>query len=158
MKIYLLTHEREVDRPSNTGSIALSVAGGTAGPIERIVWSRANPSPELVQVLKGENTGLLYPLSEADGTEIAVEHCDHFVLLDATWQEARKMFNRSPYLHSAGRVNLQTTAISRYQLRRNQKPGGLCTAECVVEILRGKGKAQLAAEIEARFLDFNARN
>ena len=157
MNIYLLTHERELDRPTNTGTIVLSVAGGTGGVVQRIVWKRTEPNQELLQLLDGHATGLLYPLSEAAGREIPVQSCDNFILLDATWQEARKMYNRSPYLKSAGRVSLPTSTVSRFQLRRNQRPGGLCTAECVMEILRYKGHAALAGQINARFLQFNLR-
>ena len=156
MKIYLLTHERELDRGTNTGAIALSVAGGAEGVVQRIVWSRTSPDQNLLQVLAQGAVGLLYPLSEADGTEITVDECEHFILLDATWQEARKIYNRSPYLKSLDRVSLAPSAVSRFRLRRNQRSGGLCTAECVIEILQAKGKAALAAEVESAFDRFNS--
>ena len=157
MKIYLLTHERELDRPTNTGRLALDVGGDTEGVVERIVWNRVAPCPKLLSVLKAPNTGLLYPVAEVPGEEIALADCDQFVLLDATWQEARKMFNRSPYLHPVKRVALNTTAASRYALRRNQRQGGLCTVECVIEILRSKGRMALAEHMQAQFDLFNIR-
>ena len=156
VKIYLLTHERELDRPTNTGSIALPIAGGKKGLVQRVVWSRTNPNRQLLTVLGSGDTGLLYPQSEITGPDVPLEQCEHFVLLDATWQEARKMFNRSPYLHPVKRVALDVAEASRYTLRRNQRPGGLCTAECVIEILRRKGQGTLAAAIEAEFAAFNA--
>ncbi|WP_226703744.1 DTW domain-containing protein [Microbulbifer elongatus] len=156
MKIYLLTHERELDRPTNTGSIALSIAGGDGGLVQRVIWSRTSPSQPLLSVLESGDSGLLYPQSEIAGPEVSLEQCEHFVLLDATWQEARKMYNRSPYLHPLKRVALNVTETSRYTLRRNQRQGGLCTAECVIEILRQKGQGALAAEMESEFAAFNA--
>ncbi|WP_295798644.1 DTW domain-containing protein [uncultured Microbulbifer sp.] len=155
MKIFLLTHERELDRRTNTGSLALSVAGGANGLVQRIVWSRTSPDPVLAKMVESGAAGLLYPLSEAEGREIEVAECDNFILLDATWQEARKMFNRSPYLKAAPRVNLRPEQGSSYRLRRNQKSGGLCTAECVIEILRAKEDRILAGKIEEAFLKFN---
>ncbi|MBB5211271.1 DTW domain-containing protein [Microbulbifer hydrolyticus] len=157
MRIYLLTHERELDRNTNTGAIALSVASGPEGVVQRIVWSRTSPNQNLLQLLAQGAVGLLYPLSEADGTEIGVDECEHFILLDATWQEARKIYNRSPYLKTVPRVNLRPEQESRYRLRRNQKSDGLCTAECVIQILQAKGKAALAAEVETAFDGFNSR-
>ena len=157
MKIFLVTHERELNRPTNTGRLALDNGDAANGIIERIVWNRVAPSPKLLSVLKAPCAGLLYPVSEVPGDEIALPDCDQFILLDATWQEARKMFNRSPYLHHVKRVALNVAEASRYTLRRNQRQGGLCTAECVIEILRSKGRMELAACIQARFDRFNTQ-
>ncbi|WP_319004927.1 tRNA-uridine aminocarboxypropyltransferase [Microbulbifer aggregans] len=157
MQIILLTHERELDRPTNTGSLAVSVAGGGVGLVRRIVWSRTAPDQELLADVNKPGIGLLYPTTEVEGEEINAAECENFILLDGTWQEARKMYNRSPYLQSVSRVSLGSAQSSRYRLRRNQKAGGLCTAECVVEILRVKGQQALAAALEAEFFEFNIR-
>ena len=160
MKIYLLTHERELDRPTNTGTVVLSATNNVNGVIERIVWSRVHPDQSLVETLACGSAGLVYPSSEVEPVSecqvIPLEKCENFILLDATWQEARKMYNRSPYLKAANRVVLDPAHASRFRLRRNQKAYGLCTAECVVEILRGKEREQLASEVELAFDRFNA--
>ncbi|WP_105102296.1 DTW domain-containing protein [Microbulbifer pacificus] len=160
MHIILLTHERELARPSNTGNLVLSVSGDECKLVHRRVWSRVAPDQELIQLLGKESAGLVYPRTEtghAQGAgEIALAACEHFVLLDATWQEARKMYNRSPYLRAAKTITLNPQQASRFRLRRNQKSGGLCTAECVVEILRSKGRTELADQLEQRFIAFNA--
>ena len=57
------------------------------------------------------------------------------MLIDATWQEARKMYNQSPYLKALPKVSLVDAPKSIYPLRRNQIEGGLCTAECVIHLL-----------------------
>lgn len=155
MKIILVTHERELKRPSNTGRLALDKGGSTDDLVERIVWSRVSPNRKLLNVIEEGKAGLLYPLTEAGGSEVAVAECESFILLDATWQEARKMFNRSPYLKVMPRVSLEPERSSVYRLRRNQKVGGLCTAECIIEILREKDMDALAAEIECQFNVFN---
>jgi DTW domain-containing protein YfiP len=79
----------------------------------------------------------------------------HLVLIDATWQEARKIYNHSPYLRAAPRVVLEANTASSYRLRRNQPEGGLCTAECVIEILRKQGEDNAADRLEAAFTQFN---
>ncbi|MCQ3829780.1 DTW domain-containing protein [Microbulbifer elongatus] len=160
MKIDLLTHERELDRPTNTGTVVLAATSSGEGVVKRIVWSRVHPDQSLVETLACGSAGLVYPSPEVDPVSecqvIPLEQCENFILLDATWQEARKMYNRSPYLKTANRVVLDPVHASRYRLRRNQKADGLCTAECVVEILRGKGREQLASEVELAFDRFNA--
>jgi hypothetical protein len=52
------------------------------------------------------------------------------------------------------RLALRPVGTSRYNLRKNQKDACLCTAECVVEILRMAGHNDRADELEQRFLGF----
>lgn len=165
MKIILLTHPRELERANNTGALALAVAGeknaekNTA--VQRVIWDRVNPDRDLIKLLEQPNSALVYPDSEIGAEQVDcqqpldISKCETFVLLDATWQEARKMVNRSAYLKAARRVGLQPAQVSQYRRRRNQKAGGLCTAECVIEILQSKGRAALAAELLALFQEFN---
>ncbi|WOX04350.1 tRNA-uridine aminocarboxypropyltransferase [Microbulbifer pacificus] len=161
MQIILLTHERELERPSNTGKLVLSAVAGEGVGVERVIWRRAEPDKALLATLDDPAMGLLYPDTEVAGEaagNMSIETCERFILLDATWQEARKMFNRSPYLHLVRRVNLVPARDSRFRLRRNQKSAGLCTVECVVEILRCKGHLELAALLEEEFERFNSAN
>ncbi len=152
MKIFLLTHERELLRPSNTGVLAQSVAPEI---VERIIWARNKPDPALLDAIHSENTVLLYPADDADAAPI--ESFENIILLDATWQEACKMFNRSPYLKNLPRAHIKPRQHSKYQLRRNQPEGGLCTAECVIEILRSRNHTNIAQRLEAEFAIFNSK-
>nr|WP_242523683.1 DTW domain-containing protein [Microbulbifer salipaludis] len=150
-----------MERPSNTGQLALTSA--TSAVVHRIVWQRTDPDPDLLSIVSRADVGLVYPVSEVPTEKsvahpLSIEACNIFIVLDATWQEARKMYNRSAYLHGVARVSMDSARASRYALRRNQKQGGLCTAECVVEILRRKGQRILAADLESRFLQFNTQN
>lgn len=151
MKIFLLTHERELLRTTNTGILAKQIAPEI---VERIIWARNMPDSSLLDVIKGGNTVLLYPADDTDAAPI--ESFDNIIVLDATWQEARKIFNRSPYLKSLPRACIKSRQVSRYQLRRNQPEEGLCTAECVVEILAAKNKTDLAERLAAEFMLFNS--
>ncbi|TLM79292.1 DTW domain-containing protein [Microbulbifer harenosus] len=158
VQIILLTHEREVMRPSNTGQLVLTAVSDVGVSAKRLIWRRAEPDKTLLSMLGGGSTGLVYPDTEVAGaaySTLDIEACQRFILLDATWQEARKMYNRSPYLHAVGRVSLNSARGSRYRLRRNQKKEGLCTAECVVEILRNKDRHELADRLEEQFVHFN---
>jgi DTW domain-containing protein YfiP len=152
MKIFLLTHERELLRTSNTGVLAKNVAPEI---VERIIWARNTPNPSLLDAINRGNVALLYPVDDADIAPI--ESFESIILLDATWQEARKMFNRSPYLKNLPGARIRPRQLSRYQLRRNQPEGGLCTAECVVEILIAKNQVDVAERLDTVFMLFNAK-
>jgi DTW domain-containing protein YfiP len=147
MKIYLLTHERELKKATNTGRIVKECLAGT---VEIVVWKRTEPSKEIVELVDRNEIALLYPDAD-DGPAKACHDFDNFLLLDATWQEARKMYNRSPYLQRANRVSLSIKEPSRYKLRRNQIVDGLSTAECAIELLRLKDQKSLAERVRIEF-------
>lgn len=153
MKIFLLTHEREVDRKSNTGSIAIN---SSEGIVERIIWDRVNPNKKLLELLESNTSTLLHPSREAKPlSSLTIAHFDHIIIIDATWQEARKIYNQSPYLKATNKATFNTNNTSQYNLRRNQPAGGLCTIECVIELLKLKGKNQLAMTLTKIFDSFN---
>ena len=151
MKIYLLTHQREIDRKTNTGLLALEASGGI---VERIIWDRINPNKKLINLIESHKAILLYPSSEPNQANLG--DFDHFIILDATWQEAKKMFNQSNYLKSVSRLTLPTSCPSQYHLRRNQPQGGLCTLESVIEILKLKNQHQIAEQLNNAFIKFNS--
>jgi len=150
MKIYLLTHQREVDRKTNTGSLAI---GPSCSIVERIIWDRVNPSKKLLTLIQSQTTALLYPSSNSN--QLCISDFNHFIILDGTWQEAKKMFNQSDYLESLDKLSLPISQPSRYKLRRNQTQGGLCTIECIIELLKLKGHKQLSNHLKDAFIEFN---
>jgi len=154
MKIFLLTHERELLRASNTGALATSLVPEI---VERVVWQRNIPSETILEAIRGEKTVLLYPLEDESTEAAPTADFDNIILLDATWQEARKMFNHSPYLKNLPRAHIKPWQVSQYQLRRNQPEGGLCTAECVLELLRVKGYKGIAERLSTEFTLFNSK-
>ena len=150
MNILLLTHERELNKPTNTGSIALQNSDGV---IERILWQRKNPSRELVKLIDNNDALLLYPGENEKSAKI--EDYENIIIIDGTWQESRKIYNKSAYLKRAPKVTLKIADSSVYQLRRNQVPGGLCTMECVIEVLKIKGYTDQSMKLENEILQFN---
>ena len=89
--------------------------------------------------------------------ELTASQARYFVDFYYTWQEARKIFNKSPYLKNLPRAQIKPRQASQYQLRRNQPEGGLCTAECVVEILIAKNHIDIAGRLDAAFGLFNSK-
>ena len=150
MKIYLLTHERELQRKTNTGQIAIKQLGPM---VERVVWQRRQPNPDLLALMKANQIALMYP---QDGVEYSsIDHFDNIILIDSTWQEANKIYNRSAYLQDVPKIKLTPPHVSHYSLRRNQRDGGLCTVECVIEILKLKGIPSVAEDLLREFEQFN---
>ncbi|MBA4328932.1 MAG: DTW domain-containing protein [Polaromonas sp.] len=75
-----------------------------------------------------------------------------FVLLDATWPEARKMFRKSPCLDKLPVLSLQSDQLSQYKLRRSQRDEHFCTSEVAALCLALAGEAHAAETLEA-YLD-----
>lgn len=150
MKITLLTHFKEFDKRSNTGRLVLDMLGEKA---EQLRWDRMNPPVQLVEEIDRGGVALIYPgaAAENDGDLSGITRC---ILIDGTWHEARKIHQRSPYLQNVRRICLSTGEKSRYNLRKNQKEFGLCTAECVIEVLRLSGNMGEAERLQEQFLAF----
>ena len=85
------------------------------------------------------------------------EAVKHWILLDATWQEAAKMLRQSPYLQSCYRLGVKPDSPSVYALRRNQKAGALCTAEVVMELLHQIELNNEKEQLRLLFEEFNKR-
>lgn len=150
MKILLLTHEREFRRKTSTGVLAAEHSNGL---VEQILWERKKPNKNLLEVMEENRAVLIYP---TDDEEIAdIEHYDNMIVIDGTWQEAQKIFNRSQYLKGAPKYTLKSSKKSKYTMRRNQRSGGLCTIECVVGLLKLKGLGNLAEKLDLEFERFN---
>jgi DTW domain-containing protein YfiP len=75
-----------------------------------------------------------------------------FILLDATWPEARKMFRKSPYLNHLPVLSLNPEQVSRYQLRRSRRDDHFCTSEVASLCLELAGEPHAAETLQA-YLD-----
>lgn len=148
MKFSLLTHSKELGKPSNTGKLVVEVLGSAA---EQLLWDRLVPPAELVAEIEAGGVALLYP-GTADEETGDLTGIRQIILIDSTWHEARRIHQRSPYLQKVRRICLKPAEKSRYNLRKNQKESGLCTAECVMEILRLCGDNINAERLQERFL------
>lgn len=148
MKFTLLTHSKELEKPSNTGRLVIEILGDAA---EQIRWDRLVPPAGLVEEIKAGGVALLYP-GTSDEPAGDLTGIRHIILIDSTWHEARRIHQRSPYLQQVRRIALKPAEKSAYNLRKNQKESGLCTAECVIEILRNSGNSADAERLQSRFL------
>ena len=157
-RILLLTHEHELSKATNTGRVVLQALGESA---RRVVWRRKEPQADLLRAIEAGGVALVWPFATGSPAVQAGE-AQAFIVIDGTWQQARKIYNRSPYLHALPTVALEPDGPSIYTLRRNQIGGGLCTAEAVACLLRrpeltARGGPALAANITARLEAFLVR-
>jgi tRNA-uridine aminocarboxypropyltransferase len=150
MHIFLLTHQKERHRKTNTGQLVLEAFEEKA---TMILWERKHPDPALLNVIQEGNIALLYPSAESKLISEASAF-NNYIVIDGTWQEAQKIYNHSPYLQSLPHVKVACTQASLYHLRRNQTKEGLCTVELVMEVCNYYGDTQMAEKLEERFTSF----
>jgi DTW domain-containing protein YfiP len=129
----LLMADIEPLKPSNTGWLIADVVCDTFA----FAWARTEVDPALLALLNAPQWQpyVVFPGEFADPTRVVHHVAAHnvqrplFILLDGTWDEARKMFRKSPYLARFPVLSLQPEQLSRYRLRRAQSEAHLCTAE-----------------------------
>ncbi|MFT5782480.1 MAG: DTW domain-containing protein YfiP [Pseudomonas sp.] len=152
----LIMYDVEPLKPSNTGWLIADVVTAT----EAFGWSRIEVDPRLQALLADPQW---QPYVVFPGEFVAAERVvtevlpvagkrPLFVLLDATWPEARKMFRKSPYLNHLPVLSLQPEQLSRYRLRRSKRDEHLCTSEVAALCLELAGESHAAETLDA-YLD-----
>jgi len=161
--VCLLMGDIEAIKPSNTGWLIADLVAET----HAFQWSRTVIDPALIALLNDPQwqpyvvfpgefvppervvTALLPPVP-AVGSERPRRPL--FVLLDGTWSEARKMFNKSRYLDGLPVLSLHPGQASHYRLRRAARDNHFCTAEVAGFCLALAGEGH-AADTLAAWLD-----
>ena len=160
--VCLLMADIEALKPSNTGWLIADVVADTFA----FGWARTETDPGLLALLGDPQWQpyLVFP-----GEYVAPERVVHavqapdpqpggvpkrplFVLLDATWAEARKMFRKSPCLDHLPVLSLQPAQVSQYKLRRSRRDDHFCTIEVAALCLSLAGERLAEQTLEA-YLD-----
>ena len=156
----LLMADIEPLKPSNTGWLVADVVCDTFA----FGWARTEVDPRLLALLADPQWQpyVVFPGDRAEQPERVVHALPPpvpaeqgggprplFILLDATWAEARKMFRKSPYLDRFPVLSLQPSAGSLYQLRHAARSEHLCTSEVAAMCLDQAGATQTAELLEA---------
>ncbi len=161
--VCLLMHDAEPLKPSNTGWLIADVVQDTwafgwsrTEVNERLLALLDEPQWEPVVVFPGEfvnepRTVLQALPPTCDGGERSVRR-PLFVLLDATWSEARKMFRKSPYLDRFPVLSLHPEQVSNYRLRRSSRGDHFCTSE-VASLCLELAHETAASSVMADWLD-----
>ena len=164
--VCLLMADIEPLKPTNTGWLVADVVADTFA----FGWARTVVDPALPALLADPQW---QPYVVFPGEYVAPERVVHrvalqgagavsgvgsapkrplFILLDATWSEARKMFRRSPYLDLLPVLSLQPEQLSQYKLRRSCRDDHFCTSEVAALCLDLAGEALAQQTLEA-YLD-----
>lgn len=160
--VCLVMADIEPLKPSNTGWLIADVVADTFA----FGWARTEVDPALLALLADPQWQpyLVFPgefvAAERVVTDVLPAEVSDgrmakrplFVLLDATWPEARKMFRKSPYLNHLPVLSLQSEQLSRYKLRRSQRDEHFCTSEVAALCLELAGETHAAQTLEA-YLD-----
>lgn len=162
--ICLLMSEFEMLKPSNTGWLIADVVPDTMA----FSWARTEVDPALLALLADPQWQpyVVFPgefvVAERVVTQLAAMAANAtpteparrplFILLDATWSEARKIFKKSPYLNHFPVLSLAPEQISRYRLRRSRRDDHFCTSEVAALCLEMAGDDLAAQTLEA-YLD-----
>jgi DTW domain-containing protein len=160
--VCLIMADIEPLKPSNTGWLIADVVADTFA----FGWARTEVDPALLVLLADPQWQpyLVFPgefvaggrvvtdMQPAESTEAPTGKRPLFVLLDATWPEARKMFRKSPYLDHLPVLSLQSDQLSKYRLRRSQHADHFCTSE-VAALCLALGGEPLAAQTLGAWLD-----
>lgn len=153
-QIWILSSQKEVTRPTNTARLIKLVNEGST---EIFVWERKVTPTKLIDLIEsGEfNVYLLFPADEENKhREKTFEITDKkaaFIIIDGTWQEARKIFNRSPYLKELPLLTLNLEEESQFTLRRGIPEGGICTIEAAMKVLELNDEHASAKALEETF-------
>ncbi len=153
-------HDVEALKPSNTGWLVADLVRDTSA----FGWLRTAVDPALPALLEDPRWQpyLVFPGEyAAPGRVLEAPRAEAgkrplFVLLDATWSEARKMFRKSPYLDRLPVLSLRPEQLSRYRLRRSRRDDHLCTAEVAALCLELAGDSAAATALDAYLEVFTA--
>lgn len=152
----LLMHRQEPLKPSNTGWLIADLLPDT----EAFIWQRTEVDPRLLALLADPNyqAYVVFPGEFVEASRVHHQLPEGsaktplFILLDATWPQARKMFRKSPYLDQLPILSLLPEVLSRYRLRRSKRDDHLCTAEVAALCLEQAGDEPGARTLDA-YLD-----
>jgi DTW domain-containing protein len=153
--VCLLMADIEALKPTNTGWLVADVVPDTFA----FGWARTEVDPVLLALLADPQWQpyVVFPGEYAVPARVTNHVAPEagsgrrplFILLDATWNEARKMFRKSPYLDSFPVLSVQPDAMSRYTLRRSQRGDHFCTSEVAALCLDLAGETRAAQALGA---------
>ncbi len=168
MQWLLLTHSTEAFKRNNSGFHVKKVLGRA---VSIVFWQRKaqNLISEHPQVA-AQSPVLLFPKAYVSNDEVVVsERIERlwqgrpFIIIDATWQQAKKMYRQSEWLQSLDVLSLpveQDPVLDgfEYRLRKGQKEGGCSTVEVVARTMALGGELREANSLLSYFSLFQMDN
>lgn len=104
---------------------------------ELIVGTSFGDHSTLRELAASGDAAVLFPAEDTrDIDEMAPsERPRTLVVVDGSWQEARKLLNRNPVIRNLPRVGFTSDRTSHYRIRKEPEPHCLSTIEATVEML-----------------------
>ena len=127
-QVVIVRHHSEHDRASNTGRLA-----HRALPNSVVIEHGAPHLPTALPPLDG--AWVLYP-GGAPLTSAPVPLPKQLIVLDATWSQARKMFQKLSALRGLPLLTLPIAPMPAARLRASPGPGQVSTIEAIARALR----------------------
>ncbi|MFC3152041.1 DTW domain-containing protein [Litoribrevibacter euphylliae] len=155
----LLMHPNEANKRNNSGFHVQRLLGAK---VRRVYWDRRAQQEMATQAaLDGQQPVLLFPKHFAVESAICSDSYlgewsnRPLMILDATWQQARKMYRQSSWLQSLDVWSLpieQKQAVPeladfQYRLRKNQATTGCSTIETVAFVTHLLGETAIAEQM-----------
>lgn len=154
---WLLTHENEFSRTTNTGRLIENAIKTT----KTFKWMRTEAPKALIQLIESNDYDIYLIFSDEREREkvrsVSYEPSSKklaFLILDGTWKEVRKILRKSPYLDSLPILSLNQIPASSYDLRRNKDDNHICTAEVAVELLKLIGNQEASQALNIYYETF----
>lgn len=145
----LIVHREEARKPTNTARLIKLVMPAA----EIRYYGLSHEGLDIGAEISGDTTPLvLFPEPSAPILDSSylndVTRPITLIVPDGTWKQARKITHRLQSLSGIPRVRLAPGGLSRYGLRRNQAPDGLCTIEAVSQALRVIESEEIAGQLD----------
>jgi len=131
-RVLVVMHYVEALRSTNTGRLVARMIPGATLRVRGALDTQHSVSEEApagrrLVLFPADGARLLDPRDAGDDLVLVVP--------DGTWTQARRIHRRDPAARGAEAVMLPPQDPSEYGLRRNPRPGGLCTLEAVAAAL-----------------------
>ncbi|CNK94835.1 DTW domain-containing protein [Yersinia mollaretii] len=151
----LIMFDTEPLKPSNTGRLIADILPET----QAFLWARTEVDPALLAAISDPTRQpyVVFPEKYAEPPRQVINQLPVsdkpplFILLDGTWNEAKKMFRKSPYLADLPMLSLNVTTTSDYLLREAPRPEQHCTVEVAAALLQQAGDTLAADGLTAHF-------
>ena len=148
----IVMHQREVEKPSNTGGLALQLFPNSSRFIRGL---RDQPLDLSVLDTPERRVWVLFPSDKVEVLSDDMIHEDPrpitLIVPDGSWTQARRVVRREGLLRHARHVVPPPGEPSRYRLRHEHVEGGLSTAEAIARALGVIEGPEAQGALEALF-------
>jgi DTW domain-containing protein len=159
--VCMVMYHAEYFKPSNTGQLICEIVKDNFA----FRWQRTECEPKLLELLSDPTwyPVIIFPHDNVE-TSRQLQALPNkaqrnnkrplFIFLDGTWRQAKKMFIKSPYLHSFPVLQLNDVTKGDYQLREAVHEHHLSTVEVAVELFKQNDEANAGEQLEQLFHRF----